>query len=111
MTTFPKFNPQRKNRHLFEDASHGVQFSDYDKVYRALRHSSSAFKKRADVRNIIFSKSEKKCFFCQTSDKQLCITHHPISVYSAARNTKLIALLNTEGNLKCSCIDCALEGK
>lgn len=95
--SFPKWNPNRVTRGK-------IGLSDIKIKMFALRNSSSAFIKRKDVRNYIFSKYGCKCYLCgSTVNLQIDHVH---SVYSCARGNYPVEKLNTEENLRPICAKC-----
>ena len=94
---FPKWKPQIATERKFGRADFRVR-------YTALRNSSSAFIKREDVRRYIFSKYGHRCYLCgSTNNLQI---DHIVSVYAAAKDSRLINVLNTENNLRPICATC-----
>ncbi len=94
---FPEWKPQIATERKFGRA-------DFRTRYAALRNSSSAFIKREDVRRYIFSKYGYRCYLCGNT-KNLQIDHI-VSVYAAAKDSRLTDVLNTESNLRPICATC-----
>lgn len=93
---FPEWKPQIATERKFRHSNFRVR-------YTALRNSSSAFIKRDDVRQHIFSKYGYCCYLCG-STRNLQIDHI-VSVY-AAKDNRLIEVLNKENNLRPICTSC-----
>lgn len=98
MSCFPQWTPQFRNASKFDS-------SDFRIRYKALRNSSSAFIKRADVRKYIFERDNFTCYIC--GSKENLQIDHIVSVYSYANhNIRPIESLNEEHNLRTICAKC-----
>lgn len=94
---FPKWSPQRGTASHFGSSEKRVK-------YRSLRNSSSAFIKREDVRNAVFTKDGNACVSCGSiSNLQV---DHIVSVYRCAKNEIEITFLNRQENLQTLCRSC-----
>lgn len=94
---FPKWKPNSTTRRKIKSHEFRVR-------YKALRNSSDAFIKRADVREYIFEKCEQKCYICGAlEDLQI---DHVVSVYCFALKGLDYYLLNDETNLRAICGRC-----
>lgn len=94
---FPLWDPQANTIRKFNS-------SDFKIRYMALRNSSSAFIKRADVRKYVFKKYNYKCYLCGSYERLQI--DHIISVYKFAKESIHFAALNTEENLAAICSIC-----
>ena len=94
---FPIWNPQVITVSKFNR-------SDFRVRYKALRNSSSAFIKRKDVREILFTKYNYSCTNC--GSKNNLEIDHIISVYLCALGKLNIDKLNTLSNLTVLCKTC-----
>lgn len=94
---FPLWNPQRMTQRRFN-------FSDYKTRHNAIRHSSSAFIKRKDVREIVFKKDNFKCVLCNNTSN--LTIDHIISVYRCSIGCYPIEQLNIRENLQTLCGHC-----
>jgi 5-methylcytosine-specific restriction endonuclease McrA len=94
---FPKWTPLRGSYKRFFNNEFSVR-------YMALKSSSYAFIRKDDVRKHILNKNNIVCAECGT--KENLTIDHKFSIYAAAKNTKLISILNTKGNLQVLCKRC-----
>ena len=94
---FPRLKPNSCTISKFKSNNFRVR-------YNALRNSSDAFIKKADVRKYIFEKSNHKCYICgATENLQI---DHVVSVYCFALKRFDYRPLNEESNLKAICRKC-----
>lgn len=94
---FPFWKPQRHTVSVF-------RCGNTNKIYKALRNSSSAFIKRLDVRYFVFSRDNNSCVICGSKNK--IQVDHIISVYKVSRNLNLLKMLNDKNNLRTLCYSC-----
>lgn len=93
---FPLWKPQYRTEEKF--------WGNGDTGYQSLRNSSSAFTKRKDVREIIFSKNNWQCVFCGGTER--LTVDHIITVYQAYKDKRYIGILNSYQNLQTLCLSC-----
>ena len=94
---FPQWNPHLSTSGKFNNCNS-------QKVFKALRSSSSAFIKRSDVREFVFTRDKNKCLKCGT-DKNLQVDHI-ISVKACIEGKISIEKLNQRENLQTLCGSC-----
>lgn len=96
-TSFPVWKPQRITKSKFSS-------SDFKIRLNALRNSSSAFIKKKEVREIVFSNDNHKCVLCGNT-KNLTVDHK-VSVYMCSLGKYPIEALNTIENFQTLCTSC-----